>query len=300
MKLVKFQEEEEERLGKWKEFLVQQEESGRASRSNEDNTEPVVSEVTEQSRDSDQAPSEKRDASAEQCTAVSGVPTVEKVSEGDGNSSEKPSEGSVPPKEAPSNQHGKPRQVKTWADISPSLNQIDKLMSLRIKKKSNVKHQDIRCENRDLPSIDEAGGGSEDENEATDSTNAPTVENSSPELGFPWKEELASLVRGGVPKDLRGEVASFPGSKSMVLQVTFQLLSFFTFSHMIGQVWQAFVGVRTRRVERYYQDLLAVERDASDDQEHDKSACEGKKADLPEKLKKQIEKVVSCMAPQSF
>lgn len=214
MKLVKFQEEEEERLGKWKEFLVQQEESGRASRSKEDDTESVVSEVTEQSRDPDQAPSEKRDDSAEQCTAVSEVTTVEKVNEGDENSSEKPSEGSVPPKEAPSNQHGKPRQVKTWADISPSLNQIDQLMSLRIKKKGNVKLEKSRSENRDLPSIDEAGGGSEDENEATDCTNAPTVENNSsdklpPELGFPWNEELVSLVRGGVPKELRGEVAFF-------------------------------------------------------------------------------------------
>lgn len=50
-------------------------------------------------------------------------------------------------------------------------------------------------------------------------------------------------------------------------------------------------------MEKYYQDLLAVECDATDGQEHDKSASEGKKDNLPEKLKKQIEKVVSCMAP---
>ncbi|KAL1541245.1 TBC1 domain family member 8B-like [Salvia divinorum] len=108
--------------------------------------------------------------------------------------------------------------------------------------------------------------GSEDDSKRTDSADAPTVKTSSreklsPESCFPGKEELASLVRLGVPKDLRGEV------------------------------WQAFVGVRTRRVDRYYQDLLAVECDASSDgKEHYKSASEGKKFNLPEKLKMQIGK----------
>ncbi|XP_057801389.1 uncharacterized protein LOC131016707 isoform X1 [Salvia miltiorrhiza] len=264
-----YKEEEEERLAKWKGFLVQQEESTRASHAKEDETEPVVSEVAEQSRDLGQTASEERDDSAEQSAAISEVTAVEKVSGDDGNSSEKRSEGSVPPKEAPSNQNRKPREVKTWADISQSLNCIDHLMSLRIKKKGSVKRENKRCENNDLPSIDEArsdSGGSEDDNERNDSADAPTVETSAndklpPETSFPWKEELAALVRLGVPKELRGEV------------------------------WQAFVGVRTRRVDGYYQDLLSVECDSSSDgKEHDKSAYEGKKGDLPEKLKKQIEK----------
>ncbi|KAG6386333.1 hypothetical protein SASPL_155229 [Salvia splendens] len=322
-----YKEEEGERLAKWRGFLVQQEESTRASRAKEDDTEPVVSEVTEEShdlrqtasepvvsevteephdlsptasepvvsedteephdlsptasepvvsevteepRDLIQTASEEREDSAEQSDAISEGTAVEKVSREDGNSSEKRSEGSIRPKEAPSNQHSMPREVKTWADISSSLNSIDHLMSLRIKKNANTKHEKIRCENNDLPSIDEGradSGGSEDDSERTDSAEAPTVETSScdillpTESSFPWKQELASLVQLGVPRELRGEV------------------------------WQAFVGVRTRRVDRYYQDLLSVECDAgSDDKEHDKSASEEKKGNLSEKLKKQIEK----------
>lgn len=72
----------------------------------------------------------------------------------------------------------------------------------------------------------------------------------------------------------------------------------------MGQVWQAFVGVRTRRVEGYYQDLLAVDFDASDGKEHkellsgnDNKHCSRKGVDLSEKWKKQIEKVIRCMGP---
>lgn len=74
--------------------------------------------------------------------------------------------------------------------------------------------------------------------------------------------------------------------------------------HLTGQVWQAFVGVRTRRVESYYQDLLATECDASDGKEHDQlSSGDNRKQDtmekcnVPDKWKKQIEKVVRCMGP---
>jgi len=51
------------------------------------------------------------------------------------------------------------------------------------------------------------------------------------------------------------------------------------------QVWQAFVGVKMRRVEGYYEDLLA--RNESEEQDVS-SAAFGK-------WKKQIEKVISCM-----
>ncbi|XP_015869894.3 uncharacterized protein LOC107407173 isoform X2 [Ziziphus jujuba] len=73
---------------------------------------------------------------------------------------------------------------------------------------------------------------------------------------FPWREELECLVRGGVPKDLRGEV------------------------------WQAFVGVKARRVERYYHDLLAHTGESKDD---DSSG-------VPRKWKRQIEKDI----PRTF
>lgn len=197
---------------------MQQEESASASHAKEGDTEPVVSEVTEQSRDLGQTTSEERDASAEQSSSIAEVAAVEVVSGEDANSIEKRSEGSLPSKEAPSNQNRNPREVKTWADISPSLNCIDHLMSLRIKKNGNMKRENIRCENIDLPPIDEAksdSGGSEEDNEGIDSADAPTVETTSsdklpPETSFPWKEELAALVRLGVPKELRGEVQFYP------------------------------------------------------------------------------------------
>ncbi|KAG6401492.1 hypothetical protein SASPL_138349 [Salvia splendens] len=228
-----YEEEEEERLAKWKGFLVQEEE------------------LTEQPRDLGETATEESDGSAKQSAAISEVTAVENVSREDVNSSEKRPEVTLPPNEAPSNQPTKPREVKTWADISSSLNSLDHLMSLRIKKNGNMKCEKIRCGNNDLPSIDEVksdSGGSEHDSERTNSANAPTVETSSsdklpPESSFPGKEELASLVQLGV--------------------------------------WQAFVGVRTRRVDRYYQDLLAVECDASSDgKEHDKSASVGKKCDF--------------------
>lgn len=211
---ITFQEEEGERSQKWKEFLEQQGEFTKASQSKEDNIEPVVSEVTELSSDPGQAANEGRDDSAEQCGVISEVTVVEKVSGEERNSSEKSSVRSVSFKEALSSQHGKPREVKTWADISPSLYCLDNMMSVRIKKSGNMKSRSIRCESNDLPSIDEARsshGGSEDDNERIDSANAPAVETSSgdkllPEICFPTKEELESLVQGGVPKDLRGEV----------------------------------------------------------------------------------------------
>lgn len=73
----------------------------------------------------------------------------------------------------------------------------------------------------------------------------------------------------------------------------------FVILDLMGQVWQAFVGVKARRVERYYQDLLSIGSDNILDNEQNKGASEDylqqnevKKYDLPEKLKRQIEKVV--------
>ncbi|GAB4833716.1 hypothetical protein Ancab_031963 [Ancistrocladus abbreviatus] len=89
------------------------------------------------------------------------------------------------------------------------------------------------------------------------------VDDNAPFEHSPWKEELESLVHGGVPKSLRGEV------------------------------WQAFVGVRTRRVERYYQDLLSSEINISDDKRPSDENTKSSLADdhlVPEKCKKQIEK----------
>ncbi|KAL5546250.1 hypothetical protein UlMin_005937 [Ulmus minor] len=81
-----------------------------------------------------------------------------------------------------------------------------------------------------------------------------------PELFFSWKEELESLVRGGVPKDLRGEV------------------------------WQAFVGVKVRRVEGYYSDLLSQETNGGESNNNDYPSG------AATKWKKQIEKDI----PRTF
>ncbi|KAM7255116.1 hypothetical protein ACFE04_020357 [Oxalis oulophora] len=92
----------------------------------------------------------------------------------------------------------------------------------------------------------------------SDSTMVITTSNEgNSEPFFPWKEELQFLVQGGLPKDLRGEV------------------------------WQAFVGVKERRIKRYYQDLLAEE--AYDDESESSSRVE-------KKWKRQIEKDI----PRTF
>ncbi|KAL3623011.1 hypothetical protein CASFOL_031827 [Castilleja foliolosa] len=277
-----YKEEEGERLQKWKSFLEQQAESTSAHHSTEDNINHVVSELTEQSNDPAQTISGERDDSTQQKSEDPEVTTnkpepVEKVND---DSSEKNRE------EVATTQHGKLREVQTWAKISPSLSSIELMMSLRIKKRKNMGHETEHMHN-DLPSIDEErplGKESEhndddddddvfDDKEITDSPDVTAVKETSAsddistEPSFPWKEELDFLVHGGVPKDLRGEV------------------------------WQAFVGVRTRRVESYYQDLLSKESDSSDEKGHDKlspgdnkTEDKGNKYDLPEKWKKQIEK----------
>ena len=55
------------------------------------------------------------------------------------------------------------------------------------------------------------------------------------------------------------------------------------------QVWQAFVGVKARRVERYYQDLVAQEANDGGSKVHDDSSGVFKK------WRRQIEKVIRCI-----
>lgn len=65
------------------------------------------------------------------------------------------------------------------------------------------------------------------------------------------------------------------------------------------QLWQAFVGIRARRVDNYYQDLLNSETKSGNNVEQDGLDSDGKTkgstADatcVPEKWRGQIEKVV--------
>lgn len=75
----------------------------------------------------------------------------------------------------------------------------------------------------------------------------------------------------------------------------------------ILQLWQAFVGVRTRRVETYYQDLLALDTGSGDVTEHLSSELDTngivssseEPINVPEKWKGQIEKVHSYIRSES-
>lgn len=154
-------------------------------------------------------------------------------------------------------QHKKSRSVIEWADIRPCLSSIEDMMCTRVKNIMNMKnsrsHRASRI-NKALSSIGESVGEETDHDDSDSIKEEKDAQSSSvtPKPFFPWFEELEVLVRLGVPKDLRGEV------------------------------WQAFVGVKARRVDNYYHDLLA----------HITNFDESKEHDVQRKWKKQIEKVL--------
>lgn len=248
-----YKEEEGERLDKWKGFLELLAKSSQPCPSVEEYKETLQAEDTE-------------------CKAE----TISESKEGDdsssGNSISDGSEVSDPKEEGQLSKETKTHKLQTWAQIRPSLVAIEKMMSFRVQKRKNMVDEEETVNGNHLPSIEEAeslGGASDDEedcvNETSDAnenaarTEPTPVDEVSPKHLFPWKEELESLVRGGVPKDLRGEV------------------------------WQAFVGVKARRVERYYQDLVAQEANDGGSKVHDDSSSVFKK------WKRQIEKVIRCI-----
>lgn len=131
------------------------------------------------------------------------------------------------------------RVVQTWCQTRPSLNAIEIMMSSRVKKKI-MKDEKTSNGGDHLPLLEEAESlegtsvaNSEEEeacfsgalNRSTSATGAESrmdesISNSvnpserdgvvgdgvSQDQLFTWKEELECLVRGGLPKDLRGEV----------------------------------------------------------------------------------------------
>lgn len=132
----------------------------------------------------------------------------------------------------------------------------------------------------------------------------PSTVNASTEPSIPWKEELECLVQGGVPMALRGEVskAAFPISSLLFLYSSLLKLDFLTIHHLL-QLWQAFVGVKARRIEKYYQNLLDSDTKNDNILENQISQTEngsnGSKTSsvesvicIPEKWKGQIEKVI--------
>jgi len=70
---------------------------------------------------------------------------------------------------------------------------------------------------------------------------------------------------------------------------------------LVLQLWQAFVGVKARRVEKYYQDLLASNGDSGIKSNHQNGQLDdndgktnAESIHVPEKWKGQIEKVCTC------
>ncbi|KAL8162193.1 hypothetical protein V2J09_013682 [Rumex salicifolius] len=154
-------------------------------------------------------------------------------------------------------------RVEVWSNIRPTLHVIECMMSTRVKKKSNASkgasEEDSEEEFYDVER-------SEPVQEVASGNNASlSVNGGAKDMGSsaPRKEELEFLVRGGLPTALRGEL------------------------------WQAFVGVKERRRERYYQDLLSIENDSGLNKKQDdvKVGEQHKEGFGPrEKWKVQIEK----------
>ncbi|GAB2276693.1 hypothetical protein Dimus_011409, partial [Dionaea muscipula] len=180
---------------------------------------------------------------------------------------------------------GGKRRIQIWSDIRSSLHLIEKLMCICVKKRCDVpmkgqdngsatsifsneevrhvkgvSEEDSEDEFYDVERSDPVQDSNSGESVGTSVTSGIGYASSS-ECISPWMEELEVLVRGGVPMALRGEL------------------------------WQAFVGVKMHRTERYYQELLSVESNSSgDSKQGDTYAVNKESVHLREKWKGQIEK----------
>ncbi|GAV63725.1 RabGAP-TBC domain-containing protein [Cephalotus follicularis] len=271
-----YKEEEEERSDRWKRFLELQAESAQL---------PV------NGLSSDEVGKALHTESSE----VEAANSLEAGGEGDELCGEKPSSDTSPEngtekEDLQSTTEKQIHRVQIWAPIRPSLGAIEEMMSIRVKTKANLsKDEKETGKGKPLNSIEDARtpkGASEEDSEdefydversdpiqdvpLSDRVGVPAIAASDaapPEYLCPWKEELEVLVRGGVPMALRGEL------------------------------WQAFVGVRARRVEKYYQSLLAPETGSGNNVEQhslqsdsDSKSSSTDSMSVPEKWKGQIEK----------
>ncbi|CAL4922117.1 unnamed protein product [Urochloa decumbens] len=177
----------------------------------------------------------------------------------------------------------KPIKVESQRRVRAALSIIEKMMSSRVVKRDNGAKNNHRKDAAQLASIEEEGMTAEVSHEGDPAESVSCVAENE-ELGqetpgdstgtaleggedgsyFPWREELESLVRGGVPMALRGEI------------------------------WQAFVGVGTRKITGYYNRLLegTAEFDEKDfvDPVLNEQTSAPRKVAQPEKWKGQIEK----------
>lgn len=208
------QEEEEERSDRWNSFLERQAESTQLTINGEFKVEDNKSLHANASEQEVDASSEK------------GVGDNFSGKEPDSNDS---IENVSDKEEEPTTKETKPHRIQIWTEIRPSLHAIENMMSIRVKKKSNLsKDEQDTGSGKPLPSIEEARyikGASEEDSEdefydverSDPNQDVPSSDSVSSNIGgasdltpmeslFPWKEELEVLVRGGVPMALRGEV----------------------------------------------------------------------------------------------
>ncbi|KAI3459012.1 hypothetical protein Pfo_015675 [Paulownia fortunei] len=259
-----YKEEEEERSDRWKDFLERQCESAQLAVNGLSDNDNVIKSNVESTNST-------ADDSSENCA------------EAEDANGKKPDSLCEENKEVPSAAETKFHQVQIWTEIRPSLRAVEDMMSSRVKKKVNlIKNEPDSGARKQLPPIEEARpgkGASEEDSEeefydlersesdpiqdilSTDGIPALDMgiagHATHPESLPPWKEELECLVQGGVPMALRGEL------------------------------WQAFVGVRARRVEKYYHNLLAPDTNVEiKNTELENLVSVG----VPEKWKAQIEK----------
>ncbi|XP_055800634.1 uncharacterized protein LOC129870076 [Solanum dulcamara] len=276
-----YKEEEEERSDRWNDFLERQAEPAQliinGVSADGNSSKPDTGSLLQKASSFSQNGDEDHDQ------------TVEK------RGSEGHLEGTIEKDDTTTSVERKTQQAQIWSEIRPTLHAIEDMMSIRVKKKVNLaKNEQERGLQEHLLAVEEANAtkgeseeDSEDEfydlerSESMDKLEvgsmqdvylnenishlAPKCHESLPS----WKEELECLVQGGVPMALRGEL------------------------------WQAFVGVKARRVETYYQDLLALGTKSGNNAEDKSTVSKGNgscvdpsidTACLPENWRGQIEK----------
>nr|CAB3461232.1 unnamed protein product [Digitaria exilis] len=161
-----------------------------------------------------------------------------------------------------------PRKIEIWTPIRKSLGNIEQMMSLRVEKNQSSAGEPQARDGTHSVKVEEGKLSEDSDDEFYDVDKVdPSQEVHSGDTGnadvggrgheetYISKEELECLVHGGLPMALRGEL------------------------------WQAFVGTRARRVEGYY-DSLAAEGESENNTCSDSSTSEG----IHEKWIGQIEK----------
>lgn len=268
-----YQEEEEERSDRWNNFLERQVEPEYS---------PLNGLALENSGMASQVEATKQEAKITSETMNKSENLYVKKPVSVGLSEDIKNEGVLGATES------KTHRIQIWTEIRSSLRAIEDMMSTRVTNKINLVKsmpdtstrnplllvEEVKSEKRSSEEDSEEEFYDVERSDATQDVpsgdNLPAsgagVDNSLSKCSSAWKEELESLVHGGVPMALRGEL------------------------------WQAFVGVRARRVEKYYQELLGAEDncECADKQSLQiDNSLELSNTDLvtiPEKWKGQIEK----------